>query len=65
MLELHFIKSGIVLKISGVSSTITLSDNREESDYGAFVIFTEEDMIPLLPETEEFIAVIKRLIIKE
>ena len=39
-----------------------LSDGREESDYGIFVVFTADDVLPLLSQTEEFIDVIKRLI---
>ncbi len=61
MLELHFIKTGRIEKKWG-KFYIDLSDNREESDYGAFVSFVEEDVLPLLPQTQEFIDVIKRLI---
>lgn len=61
MLELHFIKTNRIEK-KWSKFYNNLSDNREESDYGAFVIFTEEDVMPMLPETEEFIAIIKRLI---
>ena len=58
MLELHFVKTGIIEK------KWSKFYNREESDYGAFVVFTAEDVLPLLPQTEEFIDVLKRLIIK-
>ena len=61
MLELHFIKTGHIDKEWGKFYN-NLSDNREESDYGAFVEFSEEDVLPLLSQTEEFIDVIKRLI---
>lgn len=63
MLELHFVKTGIIEK-KWSKFYNNLSDNREESDYGAFVVFTAEDVLPLLPQTEEFIDIIKRLIIK-
>ncbi|GAB2571124.1 HEPN domain-containing protein [Spirosoma areae] len=61
MLELHFIKTERIDK-KWSKFYINLSDSREESDYGAFVEFTQEDVLPLLPQTEEFIDVIKRLI---
>ena len=64
MFELHFIKTGKVETKWGKLYT-RLSDARHESDYVAFVIFTEEDILPLFPQTEDLIAVIKRLIIKE
>jgi len=61
MLELHFLKTGrIERKWSKFYNE--LSDSREESDYGAFITFTADDVLPLLPQTEEFIEVIKRLI---
>lgn len=61
MFELHFIKSGRVEPIWGKLYK-RLSDARHESDYVAFANFTEEDIAPLLSQTEEFIEVIKRLI---
>lgn len=61
MFELHFIKTGKVESKWG-KLYVRLSDARQESDYGAFTVFTEEDITPLLPQTEEFINVIKRLI---
>ena len=61
MLELHFVKTGIIGK-EWSKFYNNLSDSRNESDYGAFVEFSEEDVLPLLPQTEEFIDVIKLLI---
>jgi uncharacterized protein (UPF0332 family) len=61
MLELHFIKTGQIDKVWGKFYN-NLSDSREESDYGAFVAYTADDVLPLLPQTEAFIDVIKRLI---
>lgn len=61
MLELYFIKTERIDK-KWSKFYNNLSDSREESDYGAYVIFTEEDVFPLLPQTQEFIDVIKRLI---
>ncbi len=63
MLELHFIKTGRIEK-QWSKFYNDLSDSREESDYGAFVSYTANDVLPLLPQTEEFIALIKELITK-
>jgi uncharacterized protein (UPF0332 family) len=61
MFDLHFVKTGHVdVKWSKLYSR--LSDARHRSDYGAFIEFSEEDVRPLLTQTEEFIDVIKRLI---
>ncbi|QJD78004.1 HEPN domain-containing protein [Spirosoma rhododendri] len=35
---------------------------RQDSDYEDFAVFTADDVVPLLAQTEEFIAVIKQLI---
>ena len=61
MFELHFIKTG---KVDAEWGRLykRLSDARHESDYVAFTTFDEQDIIPLLPQTEAFIDVIKRLI---
>ena len=61
MFELHFIKTGKV-DTSWGKLYKRLSDARHESDYVAFSSFTQQDILPLLPQTEEFIDVIKRLI---
>lgn len=63
MFELHFIKSGKVEATWGKLYK-RLSDARHESDYVAFTSFDQQDIVPLLPQTEEFIDVIKRLIDK-
>lgn len=61
MFERHFVKTGLVNSTWSKLYT-RLYENRNESDYEDFAIFTEEDVLPLLPQTEEFIDVIKRLI---
>lgn len=61
MFELHFVKTGEVDKEWSKFYT-KFFENRNDSDYEDFAVFTREDVMPLLPETEEFIAVIKRLI---
>lgn len=61
MFELHFIKTGKVESRWG-KLYVRLSDARHESDYAAFSTFDENDIVPLLPQTQEFIDVIKRLI---
>ena len=61
MFELHFIKSGRVEnKWSKLYSR--LANARHESDYGLFAKFSEEDILPLFPETERFVSVIKNII---
>jgi uncharacterized protein (UPF0332 family) len=63
MSELHFIKTGEVE--SKWSKFYTrLFENRNDSDYEDFAVFTADDVLPLVPQTEEFIDVIKRLITK-
>jgi uncharacterized protein (UPF0332 family) len=62
MLELHFVKVGI-LSVEWGRFYAQLFDERNDSDYEDFAIFTAEDVLPLLPKTQEFIDVIKRLII--
>ena len=61
MFELHFIKTKRIENQWG-KFYVNLSDSREESDYGAFVSFNPDDVLPLVPQTEEFINVIKQLI---
>lgn len=63
MIELHFVKTEIIEK-KWSKFYNNLSASRDESDYGAFVTYTAEDVLPLIPQTEEFIDVIKRLIDK-
>lgn len=61
MLEFHFIKTGL-LSVEWGKFYAELFSERSDSDYEDFAIFTEEDVLPLLPQTQEFIDVIKRLI---
>lgn len=61
MFELHFVKSGRVEPRWSKFYT-RLYENRNDSDYEDFAIFAEEDVLPLVSETEEFIDVIKRLV---
>ena len=61
MFELHVIKTGEV-DTKWSKFYTKLFENRNDSDYEDFAIFTEEDVLPLVPQTEEFIDVIKRLI---
>ena len=61
MFELHFVKTGRVdSKWSKLYSR--LSDARHNSDYGAFTTFSQEDVLPLLPETEMLVSIIKNII---
>jgi len=61
MLELHFVKTRL-LSVEWGRFYAQLFNERNDSDYEDFAIFTAEDVLPLLPQTEEFIGVIKRLI---
>jgi uncharacterized protein (UPF0332 family) len=61
MLELHFVKTSL-LSIEWGRFYAQLFNERNDSDYEDFVIFTAEDVLPLVPQTQEFIDVIKRLI---
>ena len=61
LLELHFVKTGL-LSIEWGKFYARLFSDRSESDYEDFAIITAEDVLPLVPQTEEFIDVIKRLI---
>ncbi|MGA0557123.1 HEPN domain-containing protein [Larkinella sp. VNQ87] len=61
MLDLHFFKTG---KLSTDLSRFygRLFKTRQESDYEDFVYFTEEEILPLLEQTEQFIAAIRQLL---
>lgn len=61
MLELHFVKTSL-LSVEWGRFYAQLFNERNDSDYEDFAIFTAEDVLPLLPQTDEFIDVIKRLI---
>lgn len=61
MRELHFVKAGR-LSADGGRFYAQLFDERNDSDYEDFAVFTADDVRPLVPQTEEFIDVIKRLI---
>lgn len=61
MFDLHFIKPGKV-DVLWSKFYAKLAKSRNDCDYEDFAIFTEEDVLPLLTETEQFITVIKSLI---
>ena len=61
MLDLHFVKTG-VLPVEWDTFYATRYTDRNDSDYEDFAVFTADDVLPVLPQTEEFITVIKRLI---
>lgn len=61
MLELHFVKTSL-LSVEWGRFYAQLFNERNDSDYEDFALFTAEDVLPLLPQTDEFIDVIKRLI---
>ena len=61
MLDLHFVKTGR-LSVEWGKFYASLFADRNDSDYEDFAVFTADDILPLLPQTEEFIDVIKQLI---
>jgi len=63
MLDLHFVKTG-KLAVNWGKFYAQLFDERNDSDYEDFAVFSANDVLPLLPQTEEFIALIKELITK-
>lgn len=58
---LQFIKEGLVDAKWGKLLT-NLFDTRQEGDYGDFAVLTQEDILPLLKEVEEFRVMIMKLI---
>ncbi|MBO0936302.1 HEPN domain-containing protein [Fibrella sp. HMF5335] len=63
MFETHFVKLGIVSVEWGRFYSMLFTD-RNESDYEDFVVFDAEDVLPLIPETAEFIQLVRSLIDK-
>ena len=61
MLELHYVKTR-KLDIGWGDFYTNLFEDRHDSDYEDFVVFTEEEVAPLIPQAEEFIKVIEALI---
>lgn len=61
MFELHFIRTGLV-SIDWGKFYASLFNDRNDSDYEDFAVFTADDILPLLPQTDEFIGLIKSLI---
>ena len=61
LFNLHFVKSGKIAKeIAEIYND--LFDNRQESDYADFVVFTEEQVAPQIGKSEIFITTIKAII---
>lgn len=61
MFDKHFVKAERA-EVRWSKLYTRLADARHASDYGAFITFSSEDVLPLLVQTDEFIAVIKQLI---
>ena len=61
MFDLHFVKTNKA-EVKWSKLYTRLSDARHSSDYGAFIEFTPDDVLPLLPQTEAFIDLIKGMI---
>ncbi len=61
LFALHFIKDGKIERKWDKLFT-SLLDTRQDSDYGDFIVLTEEDILPLVDEVEEFRKVTLKLI---
>lgn len=61
MFELHFVKTGL-MAVKWGKFYASLFHDRNDSDYEDFAVFTADDVVPLIPETDEFIGLIKALI---
>lgn len=57
----HFVKTGLVPSELGVFYA-KVFQMRQDADYADLILFLEEDIKPLIPETEKFINTIKKLI---
>lgn len=57
----HFVKTGLVPSKLGVFYA-KVFQMRQDADYADLIPFLEEDIKPLIPETEKFINTIKKLI---
>ncbi|OIN60307.1 HEPN domain-containing protein [Arsenicibacter rosenii] len=61
MLGLHFVETGrLDVRYSKIYGH--LFNARQSGDYGTFIQYTPERILPLLEETEEFIAAIEQLL---
>ena len=57
----QYVKTGLISDNYG-KFYIRLHRERDRRDYEDFAVFTADEVLPLVPQTEEFIDVIKRLI---
>ena len=61
LFNLHFIKTNKIRKdVAEIYND--LFDNRQESDYTDFVVFSEEEVLPQIEKTVSFISAIKTLV---
>ena len=61
LFNLHFVKSSkISKKVAEIFND--LFDNRQESDYTDFAVFTEEQVMPQIGKTEAFVKAIETLL---
>lgn len=61
MINLHFVKSNIISK-SDARLLLDLFNMRQTGDYDDIFDWTEEDIVPLLPDVESFVSRIIALI---
>lgn len=61
MLDLHFFRIGkLPAELSKLYSRLYKA--RQESDYDDFIYYSEEDVLPLLEETEQFVITVRQLL---
>lgn len=61
MFELHYVKTGLVSAEWGAFYAMLFKEDLR-NDFDDFVVFTADDVLPLISQTEEFIQIIKSLI---
>ncbi len=61
MMNLHFVKSNIISK-SDARLLLDLFNMRQTGDYDDIFDWTENDIVPLLPDVESFVSKIIALI---
>lgn len=62
LFNLHIVKEGLIDK-EAASFYQLIFDNRNEADYEDFGNLTEEEVLPLISQAEDFILTIKKLIL--
>ena len=61
LFALHFIKEGKA-EVKWGRLVKVLFDKRQKGDYGDFMFLTEEEVVPLVSEVEDFFVIINKLL---